>query len=103
MWLIRAALRRPVTVLVAVVALALTAGFAVNRMRADIITALGSIDGVAYASASAGQRNTWLTNNTDRVLFGTLLFITVGVVMFELLRHVEDRFAPWRRDTTVAA
>ena len=36
MWLIRAALRRPITVLVAVVAVALTAGFAINRMRADI-------------------------------------------------------------------
>src|SRR6187455_2829220 len=36
MWLIRAALRRPVTILVAVIAVALTAGFAVNRMRADI-------------------------------------------------------------------
>ena len=36
MWLIRAALRRPVTVLVAVVAVALTAVFAVSRMRADI-------------------------------------------------------------------
>jgi len=36
MWLIRAALRRPITVLVAIIALALTAGFAVNRMRADI-------------------------------------------------------------------
>jgi multidrug efflux pump subunit AcrB len=36
MWLIRAALRRPVTVLVGVIALALTAVFAVSRMRADI-------------------------------------------------------------------
>ena len=36
MWLIRAALRRPITVLVAVIAVALTAGFAVSRMRADI-------------------------------------------------------------------
>jgi multidrug efflux pump subunit AcrB len=36
MWLIRAALRRPMTVLVAVVAVALTAVFAVTRMRADI-------------------------------------------------------------------
>jgi multidrug efflux pump subunit AcrB len=36
MWLIRAALRRPITVLVAVVAVALTAGFSVSRMRADI-------------------------------------------------------------------
>jgi multidrug efflux pump subunit AcrB len=36
MWLIRAALRRPVTVLVATIAVALGAAFAVNRMRADI-------------------------------------------------------------------
>jgi multidrug efflux pump subunit AcrB len=36
MWLIRAALRRPITILVAIVAIALTAGFAVTRMRADI-------------------------------------------------------------------
>src|SRR3954467_8756446 len=36
MWLIRAALRRPITVLVAVLAVALTAVFAVSRMRADI-------------------------------------------------------------------
>jgi multidrug efflux pump subunit AcrB len=36
MWLIRAALRRPITVLVAVVAVALTSFFAVSRMRADI-------------------------------------------------------------------
>jgi multidrug efflux pump subunit AcrB len=36
MWLIRAALRRPITLLVAVIAIALTAVFAVSRMRADI-------------------------------------------------------------------
>src|SRR6187455_3283606 len=36
MWLIRAALRRPITVLVAVIAVALTAGFGVSRMRVDI-------------------------------------------------------------------
>src|SRR5215207_9327731 len=36
MWLIRAALRRPITLMVAVVAIALTAAFAVSRMRADI-------------------------------------------------------------------
>jgi len=36
MWLIRAALRRPITVLVAVVAVALTAAFAITRMRVDI-------------------------------------------------------------------
>ncbi|HEX7797211.1 MAG TPA: efflux RND transporter permease subunit [Vicinamibacterales bacterium] len=36
MWLIRTALRRPITVLVAVIAVALTAVFAVSRMRIDI-------------------------------------------------------------------
>jgi multidrug efflux pump subunit AcrB len=36
MWLIRAALRRPITILVAVIAIALTSVFAVTRMRADI-------------------------------------------------------------------
>jgi multidrug efflux pump subunit AcrB len=36
MWLIRAALRRPITVLIAAIAVALTAGVAVTRMRADI-------------------------------------------------------------------
>jgi multidrug efflux pump subunit AcrB len=36
MWLIRTALRRPITILVAVIAVALTALFAVSRMRIDI-------------------------------------------------------------------
>ena len=36
MWLIRTALRRPITILVAAIAVALTAVFAVTRMRADI-------------------------------------------------------------------
>lgn len=49
--------------------------WAMNKLRNDIISALGMItaDGdvqIAYGSASAGQRNTWLTNNADRVLFG---------------------------------
>lgn len=44
--------------------------WALNRMRSDVITALGSIDGVAYASASEGSKDTWLQNNSDRVLFG---------------------------------
>src|SRR5450759_1460494 len=36
MWLIRAALRRPITIVVTVIAVALTAAFGVSRMRADI-------------------------------------------------------------------
>jgi hypothetical protein len=30
------------------------------------------INGVRWADATAGQRNTWVTNNPDRVLFGAL-------------------------------
>lgn len=41
-----------------------------EKTRAQIIAALMSIDGIAYGTATAGQRNTWLTNNADRVLFG---------------------------------
>lgn len=44
--------------------------WAKDKLRADIITALGSIDGIAYGTANATQKNTWTTNNADRVLFG---------------------------------
>lgn len=44
--------------------------WAMNKLKLDIITALGSINGVPFATANATQRNTWLTNNADRVLFG---------------------------------
>jgi N4-gp56 family major capsid protein len=40
--------------------------------RDRIIAALGSINGVAYASASEGQKDAWLVDNADRVLFGAL-------------------------------
>lgn len=35
-----------------------------------VIEALGSINGVAYASASEAQKDAWLVDNADRVLFG---------------------------------
>lgn len=38
--------------------------------RDQIVTALGSIDGVAFGSANATQRNAWTARNSDRVLFG---------------------------------
>lgn len=44
--------------------------WAKDRLRADIIEALGSINGIPYATATAAQRNTWTANNADRVLFG---------------------------------
>ena len=44
--------------------------WAAERLKNDIIAALGSIDGVAYGTATAAQKNTWTANNVDRVLFG---------------------------------
>ena len=38
--------------------------------RDQTITALGSINGVAYGSASEAQKDAWLVDNADRVLFG---------------------------------
>lgn len=38
--------------------------------RDNIIAAFGSINGVAYASASEAQKDAWVTDNSDRVLFG---------------------------------
>ena len=42
-----------------------------EKTRDDIITAMGMINGVAYGSASEAQKDAWLVDNTDRVLFGT--------------------------------
>lgn len=39
-------------------------------LKDDIVTALGSIFGTAYASATATQKNNWTVANADRVLFG---------------------------------
>lgn len=41
--------------------------------RDNIIEALGSINGVPYASASEAQKDAWLTDNRDRVLFGATI------------------------------
>lgn len=43
-----------------------------EKMRDDIIKALYSINGVVYGSASEAQKDAWLVDNADRVLFGAL-------------------------------
>lgn len=40
--------------------------------RDNIIAAMGSINGVAYGSATEAQKDAWLTDNADRVLFGAV-------------------------------
>lgn len=44
--------------------------WSMEHTRDLIITALGSINGVAYGSASEAQKDAWLVDNADRVLFG---------------------------------
>lgn len=41
-----------------------------EKTRDDVIAALGSINGVNYAAASETQKDAWLADNADRVLFG---------------------------------
>jgi N4-gp56 family major capsid protein len=54
--------------------------WAQKKMRDDITTALGQIDGVNYADSSAAQRNAWWANNSDRVLCGTVAANYAGSV-----------------------
>jgi hypothetical protein len=46
--------------------------WAKSKMRDDIVAALASINGVAYGTSSAAQRNAWMVDNVDRVLVGKL-------------------------------
>src|SRR5690606_5852311 len=41
-----------------------------ERMRDDILSALGSINGTPYALADENAKDAWLVDNADRVLFG---------------------------------
>lgn len=51
--------------------------WAQENTRDKIINAMGSIDGVLYTAATAGQRNAWQTNNVDRILYGAVKANTV--------------------------
>jgi N4-gp56 family major capsid protein len=44
--------------------------WAQKKLRDGIRNALGQIDGVNFTSSTVAQRDTWVTNNSDRVLFG---------------------------------
>lgn len=44
--------------------------WAMNGLRDDIIAAMQSVGGVAYGSATEAQKDAWVDNNVDRVLFG---------------------------------
>jgi N4-gp56 family major capsid protein len=66
-----------------------------EKMRNDIITSLEGItaDGnvqVSYGAATAAQRNTWMVNNADRVLFGVSKSNAVSGVMATALATIDS-------------
>ncbi len=46
--------------------------WSIEDTRDQVLDALGSINGVVYGSASEAQKDAWLADNADRVLFGAL-------------------------------
>ena len=69
--------------------------WAANKLRTDIISSLGAMtaDGnvqVTYAAATAAQRNTWLANNADRLLFGISKANAVSGVYATALATVDN-------------
>ena len=109
MWLIRAALRRPITILVAVIAVALTSAFAVTRMRADIFPDLAAIDR-DFSQMAANGFNTVRIPHTmpPRSLLDAAerhgLRVMVGLSAEQYVGYLIDRkgapdigpAAPWR-------
>jgi N4-gp56 family major capsid protein len=71
-----------------------------EQLRDAIIAALGSIiipgatgvqdTVVAYADATAGQRNTYLTNNADRILFGASKANAVSGIWATALGNIDS-------------
>lgn len=51
-----------------------------QKIEDTIFAKLSDINGVAYASASAAQRNTWMADNVDRVLYGAAVANAVSGV-----------------------
>ena len=64
--------------------------WSMEKIRADIIGGLSSINGVAFSAATAAQRNTWLVSNSDRVLFGSSVANAVSGVHATALLTVDN-------------
>lgn len=70
--------------------------WAQTKLRNDLLTAFGQVDGIAYGTASAGQRNTWTSNNQDRVLFGatTSNFNATHATALATIDNTADKLSP---------
>lgn len=57
---------------------AVTMNWSKALLRNHIIAALASVNGVAYGTATETQKDNWLSDNSDRVIFGADLANTVA-------------------------
>ena len=65
--------------------------WASERMKYKLIDCFHNMsDGTAYAAASAATRNTFITNNSDRVLFGSQISNGSSNVMATALANVDS-------------
>lgn len=65
--------------------------------RDNVIAQLGSINGKLYDTSSAAERNTWLTDNVDRVLYGAAISNSSSLVHATSLANVDttnDKVTP---------
>ena len=82
-----------------------------EKTRDDIITALHMINGTAYGSASEANKDAWLVDNADRVLFGDALgnggytdhsadlltvtaAMTLGAAEVQLMKRIAETSSP---------
>lgn len=70
--------------------------WSMEKMKTAIITALGSINGTAYASADATARNAWVVDNVDRVQFGKLKsnYSTTHATALGNIDNTDDKLTP---------
>lgn len=64
--------------------------WSMEKMRADIINAFASIDGILYSVASAAQKNAWTVNNADRVQFGAAVVNAVSGIHATALLTIDN-------------
>lgn len=68
-----------------------------ENTKKRVITAMTSINGVAYTSASETQKDAWLVDNSDRVLFGATTANAVSLdhsTSLALVDNTDDKLTP---------
>lgn len=70
--------------------------WAMTKMRDEIVAALASVNGVAYGTATAAQRNAWIVDNVDRVLVGKLKsnYSATHATALSNIDNTDDKLTP---------